>query len=318
MNSFEDQQTGPSKKKKESLDLQPQGRKDLINFARQKTEKLIQNLSEKILSNFSEKKNQLSFDELRGDILETINFIQRTKITSSFSEKVLENNLERTEEEKRAQKEKENSQKIVLSIFRHDIGNKLVALFSAVNLLELGEEAYDQEFVLGEIKRQIEQAKKLLEEVEKLEKSISSGEAILQDVKKVAEDIKEAHSDLKIEIKEEGYGQNLIKTNFSFYSILDNIVSNAIRHGQAQEMEIKIKKEGNFLLTEIENNGSKLKEGVEEKIFEKGFKNEKTGNTGLGLTLVRENIEKNSGKIWAENTEKGVKFIIKFPLLERN
>jgi signal transduction histidine kinase len=94
-------------------------------------------------------------------------------------------------------------------------------------------------------------------------------------------------------------------------------VANAIRHGKASEIDIKIKEEEDFILVEIENNGTKLKEGIAEKIFEKGFKDEKTGNSGLGLTLVRENIEKNQGKIWAENTEKGVKFIIKFPLLER-
>jgi signal transduction histidine kinase len=307
MNSFEDQQKDSSEKKEKTS--QAESREGLIDSARQKTEKLIKALENKVFSDFSEKKNHISFEDLTGQILETVNFIQRTKVglTGKKAEKEIE----------REGKERENSQKIILSIFRHDIGNKLATLFSAVNLLKLGEDGYDQEFIFQEIKRQIKQTKNLLNEVEKLEKSITSREFILQDIGKVSRDIQKAHSDLKIEINQERYKRSLIKTNFSFYSILDNIVANAIRHGKASEIDIKIKEEEDFILVEIENNGTKLKEGIAEKIFEKGFKDEKTGNSGLGLTLVRENIEKNQGKIWAENTEKGVKFIIKFPLLER-
>ncbi|MCF7907090.1 HAMP domain-containing histidine kinase [Patescibacteria group bacterium] len=306
MNSFENKQKDSSEKKEKIS--QTESREGLIDSARQKTEKLIKELENKVFSDFLEKKSQISFEDLTDQILETVNFIQRTKIGLTG---------EKAEKEIEREEEKENSQKIILSIFRHDIGNKLAALFSAVNLLRLGDKEYDQKFIFQDMRSQIQQIRNLLNEVEKLEKSIASGEFILQDVEKVSKDIQEAYDDLKIEINQERYKRSLIKTNFSFYLILDNIVANAIRHGKASEIDIKIKEEEDFILVEIENNGTKLKEGIAEKIFEKGFKDEKTGNSGLGLTLVRENIEKNQGKIWAENTEKGVKFIIKFPLLER-
>ncbi|HKL23248.1 MAG TPA: HAMP domain-containing sensor histidine kinase, partial [Candidatus Nanoarchaeia archaeon] len=278
MNLFEKSQKSFSEKKEKELKIE--SKEELIDLARQKTEKLIEKIENKIFVNSSERKEQIFFEDLTDQILETVNFIQGTKIEPRlFGDK--------------EKKEEENSQKIILSIFRHDIGNKLTALFSAVNLLKLGEEEYDQLFVLEEMKKQIQQTKNLLKEVEKLEESIISGKFILQDVGKVSKEIQSVYGDLKIEVNKENYDKPLIKTSFSFYSILDNLVSNAIRHGKASEIDIKIKTKDNFLLMEIKNNGSRLKDGIEEKIFEKGFKDEKTGNSGLGLAMVRENIQKN-------------------------
>ena len=305
--------------KKKEKDPQLETRQELINFASQKTKRIIKKIEDKILKYSTETPQEDFLKELNDEILNTINFIQRTKVGSTFSEKKEEHDeeggVEKKTEEDKNEKEIENSQKIILSIFRHDIGNKLSTLYSGINLLGL--EGCDQEFIFEEMKRQVNQIKNLLKGVEDLTESISSGEFMLQNIKKIAQRIQEDHDDLNVEIEKDYYGQSYVKTHFSFYSMLDNIVANAIRHGQATEIKIKIKKEDDeFILLEIENNGTKLKKGIEEKIFKKGFKDKKTGNTGLGLTLVKEHIEDGGGKIWAENTEKGVNFIIKFPLLE--
>ena len=282
------------KEKPESNSLQ-----SLINIAEKETTEVIALFKSKFFNENKEKTPPTS-DELEGKIRNAVDIIRNTKIKSL---------------EKDKDSEKENSLQIILSIFRHDIINKLAVLLSSVHLLGI-DDYKDKEFVLQEAQEKIKGMEALIKEVDEIEKAIASGEMSLHNVQQVVEDIKNTYTDLKIKINHD-HKKCLIKTNISLHSILDNIVANAVRHGQATEIDMNIKKEGEeYVLIEIENNGKKLQEGNEEKIFEKGFKSQETGHTGIGLAIVRDSIRKGHGEVGAENTEKGVKFTIRLPLLQ--
>jgi len=304
MNAFEnndkkivselDDQSQPRKEIEESNSLQ-----SLIDVSEKETTDVIGLFKSKFF-NENKEKTSLTSDALEKKIKNAIDIIRDTKIESL---------------EKNKNSEKENSLQIILSIFRHDIINKLVVLISSTHLLGI-DDYEDKEFVLKEAQEKIKGMEALIKEVDEIEKAIESGEMSLHNVQQVVEDIKNTYTDLKIKINHD-HKKCLIKTNISLHSILDNIVANAVRHGQATEIDMNIKKEGEeYVLIEIENNGKKLQEGNEEKIFEKGFKSQETGHTGIGLAIVRDSIRKGHGEVGAENTEKGVKFSIRLPLLQ--
>ncbi|MEA3353579.1 MAG: CBS domain-containing protein [Campylobacterota bacterium] len=103
--------------------------------------------------------------------------------------------------------------------------------------------------------------------------------------------------------------------------VIINIVNNAkdaIIHNGIKKPWIKIdleKLEGNVILT-IEDNGGGIPADVFPHIFKPYFTTkDKTQGTGLGLDMSYKIItESLKGKLYADNTENGVKFFIELPL----
>lgn len=292
----------------------------LIRATEEKTTNVLELFKNKYFDEDKDDKKEMSLtpDDLRKEILNTINFIRDTKVKSLEEILIPKMEDESSKEKYLESKEKQHSLNIILSMFRHDSVNDLSALFSCVNILD--KDDYDEkEIILQEVQKNIEGVEKTIKETDRAAQSIISGEILLYNVKQVAEDIKKVYNNLEIKIDCNPYDKCIIKTKSSLYSIIDNIVANAVRHGQATQVNVTIKKEkdDNDVLIEIENNGKQFPEGTEEDIFKKGFKGQETGNTGLGLALIRESIERDHGEIKAENTGQGVKFTIMLPLLEK-
>jgi two-component system, OmpR family, sensor histidine kinase VanS len=189
-------------------------------------------------------------------------------------------------------------------------------LVSAIRLWEkIGEDKRGE--IIEEMEKNIKQIEALLEAVAQTKQAVESGEIVLNNVEKVATQTKAVYRGLEVKINSD-LKKALVTTDTPLISVFDNIFSNAISHGQATEIEINIQKENEeTLMIEIENNGKKIKEGNEKNIFKKGFKDQKTGGTGMGLFFIKNMVERNQGEIKVVNTEKGVKFIIKFPLFKK-
>jgi two-component system sensor histidine kinase CssS len=93
---------------------------------------------------------------------------------------------------------------------------------------------------------------------------------------------------------------------------IENILDNSLRYVQ-EKIYISLKEEANFAVLEIYNDGPNIKKENLEYIFENLYK-DKTGNFGLGLAITKKIINFYGGEIKAENKEKGVSFIIKYPI----
>ena len=104
-------------------------------------------------------------------------------------------------------------------------------------------------------------------------------------------------------------------------SVLQNIVSNAIKHSKSDgEITITAKKSENKLVIQIKDNGIGMSKEIQDKLFtpqinslSKARKENK--GAGIGLLLVKGFLEKNSGEIWVESVEgKGSSFYFTLPL----
>jgi signal transduction histidine kinase len=109
-------------------------------------------------------------------------------------------------------------------------------------------------------------------------------------------------------------GQGYIYADDLIYSLLNNLVSNAIRHGKATEMLFEIFEEGDAMVLKVANNGKPIPDEIRDKVFDENFKFGKTAHTGLGLFIVQKTTLRYGGMVKVESCKDwNTCFIFTFP-----
>jgi signal transduction histidine kinase len=98
----------------------------------------------------------------------------------------------------------------------------------------------------------------------------------------------------------------------SLHSVIDNLVRNAVIHGKTDRISVDISNLGNTCDVRIADYGVGISDDIKGKIFEEGFTYGETGQTGLGLHIVKKAMETYGGQVYVEdNKPKGTAFILK-------
>ena len=104
-------------------------------------------------------------------------------------------------------------------------------------------------------------------------------------------------------------------------SILQNIVSNAIKHShKGGKITIRAKKSKGRIIVEIKDTGVGMSKEIREKLFipqmnSLAIARKENKGAGIGLLLVKGLLEKNGGKIWVEsNVGEGSSFYFTLPI----
>lgn len=102
-----------------------------------------------------------------------------------------------------------------------------------------------------------------------------------------------------------------------FYQVYSNLLSNAIKYsGDSRTIFVRLFKNTDSVITEVEDEGLGIEEDKQNKIFEEfyrveGHESGSIAGTGLGLTVVKEIVEAHNGKITVESEiGKGSKFSV--------
>ncbi|WP_372481135.1 sensor histidine kinase [Clostridium tagluense] len=93
---------------------------------------------------------------------------------------------------------------------------------------------------------------------------------------------------------------------------IENILDNSLRYAK-EKISVTLKKEGDFAVIEIYNDGPNIPKEHLCHIFDNFYK-DKTGNFGLGLAICKKIIKFYNGEIDAINRDTGVSFLIKYKL----
>lgn len=110
-----------------------------------------------------------------------------------------------------------------------------------------------------------------------------------------------------------GLDEVLIKGNAEKIQVaIENILDNGLRYAESK-ISVNLKKKDSFAILEIYNDGPNINPNNIDRIFENLYK-DKTGNFGLGLAISKKIIDFYNGEIKAVNRDKGVSFIIKYPI----
>ena len=147
---------------------------------------------------------------------------------------------------------------------------------------------------------------------------------LIRYVEKVFESLKETASINTINLHSE------IEENCSVFadekmllSILQNIVSNAIKHShKGGQITLSAKQSDDMMIVAIKDSGKGMSKEIMDKLFTPQVKVlskavEENKGAGIGLLLVKGFLEKNNGKIWVESEEGvGSCFYFTLPLNE--
>ena len=96
------------------------------------------------------------------------------------------------------------------------------------------------------------------------------------------------------------------------------LMDNAIKHSKSDgKINVKLKKEKDFITLSVKNKGEPIPKGEEEKIFERFYRvdkarNRKDNRYGLGLAIAKSIVERHNGTIKASSTEEYTTFEIIF------
>ena len=97
-----------------------------------------------------------------------------------------------------------------------------------------------------------------------------------------------------------------------------NLMENALRHtdpGTAVEATVE-RRNGEVVLA-VEDDGPGIPPDLQEKVFERFFRahGDRSGSSGLGLSIVRAVAESHQGKVTLEPPldGRGARFVVRFP-----
>ncbi len=105
-----------------------------------------------------------------------------------------------------------------------------------------------------------------------------------------------------------------------YMRILNNLIQNVISHSRADKIEIALSEQGRYIKILLSDNGVGIDKEDLKHIFERLYKCDKGRSekgSGLGLSIVRQLVEKLNGTITVNSVPgKGTVFILLFPLTD--
>ncbi len=229
-----------------------------------------------------------------------------------------------------------NHKESVLAILSHDLRSPLAGIIQGADYLRSNFETIEpelakellQEFYnatvneLNMLDYLVEWARiKYAAEafVPKNTKLVSSANKVIESLKETAL-LKEIYIDNKI--KEDCY---VYADKKMLRSILQNIISNAIKHSLINGKIILSSKQANdMVVVSIKDFGIGMNSNVQSELFAPQVQSlskavEENKGAGIGLLLVKGFLEKNGGKIWVESEiGKGSNFYFSLPINKSN
>jgi two-component sensor histidine kinase len=195
--------------------------------------------------------------------------------------------------------------KMLNKIIRHDLSNDFAVINYAVKIFKRNSDV----ILLDEIEKRVQKSLNAIAGYRKSESYLDSNAGL--DALELSDVINSVAVEYpKIKFKIEGKGR--VFGDDTLYSVFDNLVSNSTKHGKASQIDINISEDNDMCRIEFADNGTGIPDKIKDKIFDEGFIHGKTGNTGIGLFIVKQTIEDYGGSISVEdNQPTGAIFIIK-------
>ena len=207
----------------------------------------------------------------------------------------------KAEEELRAGRER---LAMLNKIIRHDLSNDFIVIKSAINIFRRTPDPK----MLDEIENRVVKSLKTINNYRKYETFINSNVDL--DEIQLTQKIKNIITDFP-KIKFNVDGECRVFADEALETVFANLISNSIKHGKANKIDIQISSKDNLCEVRFMDNGMGIPDKIKDKIFSEGFVYGKAGHTGIGLHIVTKTVERYGGHIYVEdNKPKGAVFVI--------
>ncbi len=180
-------------------------------------------------------------------------------------------------------------------IMRHDVLNDVQVARSA---LDLYHDEQDEE-LLDKLASRLEQSASLINRMGELETLMAAGKPL--EPYQVKEIVEEIAGDYDVDVSVNG--DCMVQADAAFPSVIDNLVENAVVHGEADHIEISMEKRDGRCIVRIADDGTGIPDKVKERVFKERFSHGSHAGTGLGLYIVRKVVERYGGSIAIEDNK---------------
>lgn len=199
--------------------------------------------------------------------------------------------------------------KLINRILRHDLTNYLMNINSALNIYNKTDEAG----YLKEITNNVKRSFNLIDRMRKLELYVNNDQELsVIDLNLVLKEVIRSYPGITFSVS----GKARIMADSTINSVIDNIVRNAVVHGETDKIDMLITRSEHQCELKIIDYGKGISEKFREKIFDENFKYGKKAHTGLGLYIVKKAMEKYQGNVHAEaNEPNGSIIVLSFKLV---
>ncbi|TXT55693.1 MAG: putative Histidine kinase [Candidatus Thorarchaeota archaeon] len=189
---------------------------------------------------------------------------------------------------------------------KHDVTNILHNMMGLISLLE---DDYNQEH-LSRMKMMVEQMEILLKQsIQLADAGLIIGEREHCNLQDVLQSIIDTTIPSSIEIKMSELP--LVECDSAkIVQVFQNIISNAVEHGQPKEIRIRTEQREDRVVIIISNDGEEIPKGIREKLFYSQVSTKEHG--GLGLRIVKRIIEAHGWKINLDQS-RTISFLIHIP-----
>jgi signal transduction histidine kinase len=210
--------------------------------------------------------------------------------------------------EKKNMEEMNKTLKVVNSILRHDILNNFTVISGSLEIYKMKKDEKFLNSAMNGVERSIDLIKKMKE----VEKVISPNEMKKVNIRSLIDDVINRYPRDKIHFTVEGSGTAF--ADDALISVFENIINNAIIHSGTDVVKVSIRAlpaDPGLVEIRFADQGVGIPNEIRSKIFQEGFRYGKSGQSGLGLYIVKKVLERYGASISVEdNTPKGSVFVI--------
>lgn len=137
-------------------------------------------------------------------------------------------------------------------------------------------------------------------------------------VKSVADRVAQHNPDLKVIIDAERQGMIIRGDPMRLGQVFENLLNNAVKYAPGSEVWIRINKEDETILTQVEDHGPGVPQRYLAHIFDRFFRNPElepyVHGSGLGLFICKKIVQAHQGQIFATSSVgEGTTFHIRLP-----
>lgn len=219
-------------------------------------------------------------------------------------------------------------------VVSHEIKNRIGAVLGAASTLEdvANLSPGQRQKLLDIVARNARELSHTVENVmvlSRMEKDVRQhrnvrlGEAIKEAVRQVREASQAARLDVRIarvlpDIEVNAAVVELAMTNYLSNAIKYADKSRSDRYASISTEIARNEQGQEEVVIRVEDNGLGVPVELRERLFERFFRAHETvtsvEGTGLGLSIVKETVESQGGRAWAEHLERGTVFVIALPV----
>lgn len=224
---------------------------------------------------------------------------------------IVSKDITKNKELERSQEKLTEMLMVVNKILRHDISNDLTVLSMSLDAFKENKDPQYLEMSHKALNRSFNR----IREMRKLENAIANHlELKPYDLHEMITEVSKNHV-IEIDMKD----NCVVMADEGLYSVIDNIIKNAVDHGRATNIEITInaKNDGSCSMR-IADNGVGIPANIKDHIFKEGFRYGTMGNTGLGLYIARVIMDRYGSILVEDNESQGAAFILNFKKYDRS